>query len=99
MTTKKNEQTLEQLEKEYEDMGKLLQQKRKEEADRKKAEEALKKAKLEETKEARKKEIKDAFEKCDKLCKAYIKDYGSLEISSTKSEDGFFPFFKRYFWF
>ena len=99
MTNKKNEQTLEQLEKEYADMGKLLQQKRKEEADRKKAEEALKRAELEKVKEARKQEIQDAFKKCDELCKAYIKDYGAFEISLTKGEDGLFPFFKRYFWF
>ena len=92
MTENKNEQTLEQLEKAYADMGKLLQQRRKEENDRRNAE-------LANTKEARKKEIRDAFDKCDELCKAYIKDYGKLEISSTKSEDGFLPFFKRYFWF
>ena len=50
--------------------------KKREEEDRKKAELALKK-------EARKKEVDDAIDSCRELIKAYIKDYGSISITSN----------------
>lgn len=90
--------TLEQLEVEFENAKKAyelaqknLTQKKTEEADRKKAELAA-------TKEARRKEIEEVENKLDALYKAYLKDYGSIEINRSTDDDNLFSTFLKRPW-
>lgn len=95
----KRELTVEELEvqyndvaKQYKDLGNLIKQKKKEEAERKQAELALEK-------ERRTKEVKEARKHARDLLAAYIKDYGSYEeyddgMSVNRAYSKIFEFFQ-----
>ena len=95
MENKKEELTIEELERQREELLKqctdiddVLKKKKKEEKEKREAQLALKK-------ETRKKEVDDAFDNYNKLLTAYIKDYGTY-TTTTKSED--FHGFPNSFW-
>ena len=94
MSTKK-EYTIEELEAQY----KLAEEKRnalKQQIEqKKKEEEELREAKLVLEKDTRKKEVDEELEKCKKLLKAYIDDYG---IYSCTTDGDAFDLFNTKFW-
>ena len=79
LTTAELAKQVEDAKKIFERLNEQLQRQKQEEEDQKQAELALKKAE-------RKKEVDDAFENCDRLIRAYIKDYGKYSIT-TDTDD------------
>lgn len=72
----KEEKTLEQMKKEFEAMGKAIQQKEQEELEKQLAKERARQIELEKQKELRKQEINKITEERNKLIKEFYKDYG-----------------------
>ena len=76
MENNKIQMTLEEMEKKYKALGKMIVQKKQEELDKKNAE-----------KESRQKEVDAAFDNYVTLLKKYIKDYGSYRTITPASAD------------
>lgn len=85
----KNEMTIEELEKEYEKLNKQRDNVSKVLYERKKAEEEKKKAALAAEKDNRKKEVNDAIDNAMKLLKKYTEDYGSFSITDHVNDLSF----------
>lgn len=83
----KEEKTLEQMKKEFEAMGKAIQQKEQEELEKKRAEERVRKLELEKQKEARKKEIDKKTEELGDLIKEFVEDYGYYSNQNANTPD------------
>ena len=86
---KELEEKCNELGNQYEDMMRILKE-------RKQEEEIKKQAELAAEKEARKKEVTEARDNFQKLLKAYIKDYGSISINTDANE--WPPFFSSKPW-
>jgi hypothetical protein len=94
------ERTLDELREElearqlaYEETQRLVKEKELEEA-------KIKEEKLAAEKDARMEEINVVVEHLEELCKAYLKDYGSIELKSKFTDYDYFPiFWKNHFWF
>ena len=79
--------TIEELEKQYKELGEMLTLKKQEEAEKKQA-------KLAAEKDARKAEVDLAFDHWVELYKAYKKDYGSYTLTRNNIDE--FPW--AWFW-
>lgn len=100
MATSKTAKTLDELRAEYAKLQQQIKEKEAEEAAAKKAELERKQAELEAQKAVRLAEIDAAEQRLLELYKAYIKDYGRLEINRTASADPSFGWlFKRHWFF
>ena len=93
MSTKK-EYTIEELtqqceeaKKNFENLNKLIEEKKREEKELREAQLALEK-------ENRKKEVDEAIAKCKELVKAYMHDYGIYSFTSADDD----AFFSSKFW-
>ncbi len=89
------ELTIDELQKQYEEVKRNFKRLSIQLEKKKKEEEELRETKLAKEKDARKKEVNEAFEKYKALLKAYMDDYGNYSYSS---DDGVCDLFSSKFW-